>query len=36
MVNELLVGTEAEVVKSFIAAEWVQVDKSVKKRSSPH
>ena len=35
MVNELLVGTEAEVVKSFIAAEWVQVE-SVKKRSSPH
>jgi hypothetical protein len=30
MVNALLVGTEAEVVKTFIAAEWVRVDKSVK------
>jgi hypothetical protein len=30
MVNALLVGTEADVVKTFIAAEWVKVDKSVK------
>ncbi|HXY49034.1 MAG TPA: LssY C-terminal domain-containing protein [Terriglobales bacterium] len=30
MVNALLVGTEADVVSAFIAAEWVKVDKSVK------
>ena len=29
MVNILIVGTEAEVVKAFTAAQWVQVDKSV-------
>jgi hypothetical protein len=30
MVNALLVGTDADVVQTFTAAEWVQVDKSVK------
>ncbi len=29
MVNILIVGTEAEVVKAFTAADWVKVDKSV-------
>jgi LssY C-terminus len=29
MVNILIVGTEAEVIKAFTTAEWVKVDKSV-------
>ncbi len=29
MVNILIVGTEAEMVKAFTTAEWVKVDKSV-------
>lgn len=30
MVNVLIVGTQDELVKAFTAAEWVQVDKTVK------
>jgi len=30
MVNVLIVGTQDEVVKAFSAAEWVQVDKTVR------
>jgi hypothetical protein len=30
LVNILIVGTEEEVVKAFMTAEWVKVDKSVK------